>query len=255
MKEKTSPSLHLKTKHMKRLNVFTILSAVLLSSCHFFHGRQIDGNGNVTTQSRNVSDFTRVDVSSAINLYVKQDSVYSVKVEIDDNLQQYIKVKEENGVLYINQENNTSLDATGKIKVYVSAPAFKNLEASGACKIVSENMLTSAGGIDIQVSGASGASLELKTPKVSVDLSGASDITLKGETKDISIEGGGASHAKCFELLSENAEVDLSGASSAEVVASVKIIAKASGASHVKYKGNASISQDVSGAGSVKKVD
>jgi hypothetical protein len=255
MKEKTSSSLHHKTKHMKRLFVFAICSATLLSSCHFFHGEHIDGNGNVTTQTRNVSNFTGVEVSSAINLYIKQDSAYSVKVEIDDNLQPYIIVSEANGILYIKQENNTSLDATGKIKVYVSAPAFKYLEASGACRIIGENTLTSADAVDIHLSGASDAKLELKAPKVSAELSGASDITLQGETRDLSIDGSGASHAKCFELSSENTDVDLSGASSAEVIASVKINAKASGASDVRYKGNGAVNQDVSGAGSVKKVD
>jgi Putative auto-transporter adhesin, head GIN domain len=240
---------------MKRLFVFAICSATLLSSCHFLHREHIDGNGNVTTQTRNVSNFKGVELSSAINLYIKQDAAYSVKVEIDDNLQPYIMVSEANGILYIKQENNTSLNATGKIKVYVSAPEFKYLEASGACRIIGENTLTSADAVDIHLSGASDAKLELKAPKISADLTGASDITLQGETKDFSIDGSGASHARCFELLSENTDVDLSGASSAEVIASVTINAKASGASNLRYKGNASISQDVSGAGSVKKVD
>ena len=46
----------------------------------------------------------------------------------------------------------------------------------------------------------------------------------------------------------------MSGACDAEVFASVKLDVKASGASDVKYKGNAAVSQHVSGAGNVKKV-
>jgi hypothetical protein len=53
-----------------------------------------------------------------------------------------------------------------------------------------------------------------------------------------------------------NAHVKLSGASGAEVFASVKLDANASGASHVKYKGNpAEVGQSVSGAASVKKAE
>ncbi|HEY6503100.1 MAG TPA: head GIN domain-containing protein [Chitinophagaceae bacterium] len=240
---------------MKRLFVLAACLLILFSSCHYFHGKKIKGNGNVTTQTRSFSNFKGVDVSSAIDLYIKQDPAFSVKVEIDEDLQQYIIITVEHDVLHIRQENNTSLDATGKIKVYVSAPAFKEILASGACKVISENLLTTPDAIVIHVSGASNATLELKAPRISADMTGASEIKLKGETKDLSIEGSGASHARCFDLMSENADIELSGASSANVMASVKIDAKASGASDVRYKGNASVSQNTSGAASVKKVE
>jgi hypothetical protein len=76
-----------------------------------------------------------------------------------------------------------------------------------------------------------------------------------GETKDFRVDCSGASKAKCFELLTETTYVDLSGASDAQVFASIKIDAHISGAADLKYKGNATVTQDVSGAGSIKKVD
>src|SRR5689334_19627985 len=106
---------------MNRIFFAAIGSLLLFSSCHFLHHRE-KGSGNVIQQSRNVSNFTGVDISSAMELYIKQDSATSVKVETDDNLQRFIIVWEENGVLHIKQEDNTSLDNTGQIKVYVSAP-------------------------------------------------------------------------------------------------------------------------------------
>jgi carbon monoxide dehydrogenase subunit G len=240
---------------MKRLFVFALFSVILFSSCHHFFGRHIKGNGNVITQPRNISGFNRVEVSSAIHLYVKQDPAFSVKVEIDEDLQRYIIVTNEDGTLHIQQENNTNLDATGQIKVYVSAPLIKYMGASGACKIITENMITDADGITVHVSGASNAEVELNAPKISTEMSGASDITIKGETKDLIVNGSGASHARLFDLKTENADVDVSGASSTEVFASVKLKADASGASHVKYKGNPALDRSESGAGKVDKVD
>lgn len=240
---------------MKRFVVLSILTGMLFSSCHYVTGDKIKGNGKVVTQNRSFSGFTGVDVSNAIQLYVKQDTAFSVKVETDDNLQQYILVRQDGSTLYIKQKDNTNLDATGKIKVYVSAPLFKSLEASGACDIKGETLLTATDEIDVDVSGASSAELELKTPKVSGEMTGASHLKLKGQTKDLHINGSGASHAYCYDLLSENANVDVAGASSAEVFASVKLAADASGASHIKYKGNAEVGQNVSGAASVKKAE
>ncbi len=240
---------------MNRFLAVTLLSAVLFTSCRYATGKRIKGNGNVVTQARSFSGFTGVDVSSAFQLYVKQDSVFSVKVEADDNLQSYILIKQDGNTLRIMEEHNTNLDATGRIKVYVSAPVFNALDASGACKIISENVLTSTEEITVDVSGASNAELELRAPKVSGEMTGASDLKLKGQTKDLRIRGSGASNAKCFELLSENAEVDVAGASIADVFASVKLKVDASGASDVRYKGNAAVTQNTSGAGSVKKVE
>ena len=238
---------------MTRFFAVAILSVVLFSSCHFLHGKRIKGNGNVITQPRNLSGFSAVNVSSAINLYIKQDSSFSVKVVADDNLQVYVIVEMDGNTLRVREKDNTNLDATGKIKVYVSAPAFKSLNASGACNIIGENLLSTDENVEIDVTGASEATLELKALKISAGMTGASRLELRGQTKDLSLEGSGASHAKCFELLSENTKVDISGASHAEVFASVLLDAHASGASGIRYKGNATVSQEASGASSVKK--
>jgi Putative auto-transporter adhesin, head GIN domain len=78
---------------------------------------------------------------------------------------------------------------------------------------------------------------------------------LKGETKDFSADGSGSTDIKCFELLAENTNVELSGAGDAQVFASVKLDVQVSGAADVKYKGNAAVTKEISGAGSVKKVE
>jgi hypothetical protein len=242
---------------MNRLFLFAFCSLVILSSCHYFHGERIEGNGTIKKENRTAGEFTRIQVSGAIDLYIKQEAASSVNIETDENLLPYIEVRNEGGTLYISPKDNSNLDPTQSVKVYVSAPVLKKLHASGACKIVSEGLISSDDVIDVGLSGASDAGLELKSPKVSVDVSGASTITLKGTTKDLSIEGTGASHIKAFDLLSENADVSVSGATSAEVSASVSLNhPEASGASDIRYKGNASVSSpNESGASSIKKVD
>jgi Putative auto-transporter adhesin, head GIN domain len=241
---------------MKRILFFSLLLPVILTSCHYFGGRRIQGNGHVTTQVRSVSDFNGIDVSGGIDVYVTQDSAFSVKVEIDDNLQEFIEVYKEGETLRIHQADNTSLNTTsGKIKVYVSAPAYRRLEASGACNIIGQNKLSSTGDLSIDLSGSCDVKMELNAPKVIAGLSGACSIQLKGDTKEFKVEGSGSTDIKCMELLAENVNIDISGAGNAEVYASVKLNVEVSGSGDVKYKGNATVSQSVSGAGSVKKVE
>ncbi len=237
--------------------IFSVLFVVsLLSmSCHFLHGERIKGDGNITKQDRPVSDFNRVDVSGAIDVFVTQDSAFSVKVETDGNLQEFIEVYKEGEVLRIRPRENTNPDPSRSIKVYVAAPVYKELEAAGASSINGTGKITGDAGLEINVTGASKADLTIKAPEVNVEATGASSITIKGETKDLSGKGSGSSTLLCLDLLAENADIEVSGASSADVYASVKLDAKASGASHVKYKGNANVSRSESGASSVTKME
>ena len=239
---------------MKRIFCLAVVVSIVASSCHLFNER-VRGSGNVATVVREAHGFNSIDVSSSINVYVKQDSAESVKVVVDDNLQPYIHVSVQNGVLVIEQERNTSLRPTSGIRVYVSAPAFVLFKASGACNYYTENKVSATDAIKIDLSGASDAKMEIMAPKITADISGAGSVILSGETKDLSLDASGASSFKCMGMMAENVAVDLSGASNAEVFASVKLDVDASGASGVTYKGNAAVNQKTSGASSIKKVD
>ncbi len=240
---------------MKKIAFFSLMILLLVSGCRELGGRRIRGSGHITTQSRNVSDFRNVEVGGAIDVYLKQDSSTSVKIETDDNLLEYIEVQTEGSTLRIHTSRGVNLRASDKIKVYVSNRSFEDLEAGGACNFYSENQLTSNESIRVTLSGASEGKLELDAPRVSVDISGASNISLRGKTRDFEAGASGASEIKSFDLLSENANVQLSGASGAEIYASVKIEGSVSGASNVRYKGNATTSISSSGASGVNKVN
>lgn len=243
---------------MNRFLVVAICSLVLFTSCHFFGGKHIKGNGNVKKEDRTGNlKFSSIEVENALELHVRQDSAYSINIEADENLLQYIIIKSSGGKLEIYTKEDANLDPTNgaRVKIYVSLPVVKGLGASGASSIIGESLISSNEKLAIDLSGASDADLELKAPTVSIGMSGASGLSLRGETKDLILDGSGASHAECFGLLSENADVEVSGASSAEVFASVKIDANASGASNIKCKGKGALTKDASGASSVEKVD
>ena len=236
--------------------MFSLFTVFIFSSCHYLGGKRVHGNGNIVSRDHTVGQFQRVEVSGAMDVYLRQDSTQQpVKVETDQNLQDLIEIRESNGVLYISPVDHYNLDPTKQLKIYVAAPLFKGLGVSGASRLYSENRLTSSEALDIDLSGASEIKLDIKAPRVNSGISGASSAVLTGETKDFNANGSGASNYKCFDLMTENTTVDISGACSADVFASVKLDVQASGASGVKYRGAAAITQDLSGASSIKKVD
>jgi hypothetical protein len=240
---------------MKR-TFFLLLSLVslFLSACNIF-GERVHGNGNVQTVNRQASSFSKVDVSHNINLHIKQDSAWSVRIVTDENLMEFIETTVNNDVLDIEVRQHYNLDPSKSIDVYVSAPEFKGLSASGASEIYSEAKIETSGTLGIDISGASNITIDLKAPRVDAGLSGASKATLRGETKDISLNGSGASEFRCYDLKAETVDVDVSGSSNAEVFASVTLKGEASGASNVRYKGSPTVNANTSGAGSVSKGD
>jgi hypothetical protein len=239
---------------MKRLfAVLLIISS--LTSCHYFSHR-IHGNGVMRIENRTVAPFSRVDVSGgAFELYVKTDSISSVRVEADENLLPYIETYTESGALNVQQKEGANLQSAKRIKIYISSPSYTSFDISGANNLYSENRLTSDSEMDFDLSGAGKIQADVQTPKIKIDASGASEIQLKGQAKDLNIDGSGSTKVNCFDLMTENASIGISGAGNADVFASVKLDIHVSGAGDIRYKGNPAISQSISGAGSIKKVD
>ena len=239
-----------------RKYIWLVIALPLLSSCRHFWGKRVRGNGNIKTEERSVSSFKNVEVSGAINVFVSQGDLKPVKIEGDENLLQYIEVSQEGDKIIVRERHGYNLSPTGDMRIYVTSPVYNNIDVSGACNITGENKITNPEDLSLDVSGAGDIKMEVDAPKIKAEVSGSGSINLKGQTKEAELELTGAGRAHCYDLLSENTRVDISGAGSAEVYASVKLDAEVSGAGTVNYKGNATnVSQHVSGAGSVNKVN
>jgi hypothetical protein len=246
---------HPKPATMKNAFLFSLLILVFASGCRELGGRRVRGSGHIVSDSRSAAGFNSIDVGGAIEVHVKQDSSTSVRIEADDNLLEYIEIYTDNSTLVIRTQHRVWLKPSKKIKVYVGNPMYREFEVSGASDIYSDNQITSTETVRVGISGASVGKLEIDAPKISVDVTGASNLTMRGRTRDLDAGASGACEIKCFDLLTENTNIEASGASSAEVYASVKLDGNASGASHIKYKGNATTSISTSGASGVNKVN
>lgn len=240
---------------MRQIFIIAAVSLLLFSSCREIFAKRIRGNGNITTQTRSAGDFNSIDVSGSINVYARQDSSPSIRIETDENLQQLVETIEQGGVLHIRERPGFHLRSTRPIKVYVSSRSFKNFEASGACDVFGEGKITGNTDVHFELSGSCDADMDLSAPKISVDMSGAGKIKLKGDTKEFRVHGSGSTDIKCIDLVADNVDLDISGAGDAEVYANVKLTGSISGAASVRYKGAAQADIHTSGATSVKKVD
>ena len=239
---------------IKYITIIAFVLAIAVSSCNIVDGRRINGNGKVTTKTYDLKNFSQIDVGHSMKVYLSQGNNYEVKIETDENLFDFLNVRvDEENVLDVDVANNTNLDATGEIKVYITAPSLDQVELSGAAEIETKGKFAQDKKIKFDISGASSGNISVRAPMVELDASGASTLTVDGESKDIEVDASGASTINAFDLMSENAAVESSGASTARVFSSIALNARANGASTIKYKGNPKVTSDASGASSITK--
>jgi len=140
------------------------------------------------------------------------------------------------------------------MKVYVTVKELKNIDVSGAVDITTENRIN-VPELSIEASGSSDSKMEIAVQKLKLDCSGASKMSFSGSATDVKMDLSGASDIFGFDLLAENYDIEISGAGNAQLNVSKKIRAEISGAGSVKYRGSPTeVDQQVSGAGSIKKV-
>jgi hypothetical protein len=178
---------------MKSLLLVLSCSLVVISSCNI-GGERIRGNGVIKTETRDEHGFQSIEAGGAIRVFVRQDSAYSVKVEADENLQQHIEVYMNKNTLVIRPESGYNLKPSQSIKVYVNGPAFRHFDISGASSIQTEGRVTSVDELYIDLSGASEAEMDIKSPVVGVEM-WVPVATLTGETRELKVNGSGASKA------------------------------------------------------------
>ncbi len=214
--------------------------------------RGIEGSGNVIKENREVPAFHGIEAGSAFHINVVKGDKQSLVIETDDNIQEYIKVKVDDGVLEIETKGN--IRNPEKLNAYITMPEIDELDLSGACNLESNDRFESEK-MDIDLSGASRVNLKIRVGKLNLEQSGASKSNLSGYANNLEIDASGASHSYLEDLEVNNAEIDLSGASKVNVKVMEYLNGKCSGASHINYGGGVKkVDVSTSGASSVERI-
>lgn len=207
-------------------------------------------------QVRNIESFTAISVSDGIDLYLSQSDKDAIAVSASEaHYRDRIKTSVENGVLKIGydargMDNNTR---NKKLKAYVSFKNINRLSASGASDVYVNGSIK-GNQLAIRLSGASDLKVKVELNTLSIDQSGASDVDISGKTSSLIIEAGGASDVNGYGLEAEQCTVRASGASDITVTVNKELVAHATGASSISYKGPGVIKEvHSSGASSVHK--
>jgi hypothetical protein len=211
------------------------------------------GSGNVVTEEFDLSGFDRVEVSNAFDVQIRQGDDFSVTARVDDSVVEYLEIVQQGDTLRIGLKPHTyTMVNVETLEAEVTMPELRGLEVSGA-GIVSLAGFQSSEAFYADVSGASSLHGDLRTGGVRFDVSGSSDAQLSGSGEDLVMNVSGASSVDLAEFPVGDADIQVSGASSAAVNVSGRLDVEASGGSHVRYRGDPTLgSVDSSGGSSIE---
>ena len=228
------------SKMKKRLIlVLLIASAIMGGACSFSNitigQRALRGSGDVITETRQVSNFTRIELDGSGDVEIVFADKESITIEAEDNIMPLIETKVSNGVLNIGFKSNTSVTTFKPIRFTIEMKSLEGVRIDGS------------GDVHIPESAFDALDLEIN---------GSGDIQANGTAEILDVRLDGSGNINCADLTARSAVVNVNGSGSAKIDVTDSLNIDISGSGSVRYSGDpATLHTNVSGSGSIKKTD
>ncbi len=214
-------------KKFNLINFFLILG--LISSCA--SAKNINGNGNVIAEKRNVSNFEKVVVDGSFKVFIEHSKNETLEIEAEENILPHIVSEVRGNVLRIYTEDDVRTTET--IKIRIGSDEVEYVELNGSGKIEINNF---------------------ENDKLGVEMNGSGKIYANGKTKDFEVEINGSGKVETKNLKAENVDVEINGSGKVEIRSERSINSDVNGSGKIIYHGNPTIiSNSVNGSGKIVK--
>ena len=204
-----------------------VLILILLTSCT---KDSVSGSGELTSEFRNVANFTKVSSEGVFEVLITQGAPQSVEITGDDNILPEVKttVVGNELQLYLDDDHNYK-DITLKVNIIV--PSITSIENSGIGNI-------SILGVDT-------------ADNFNVRNSGTANISIEGSAKSLTLENEGTGKFKGFLFAVDDCDVTIVGSGDCEINSANTLNVHIEGSGDVHYIGSPTIEADITGSGQV----
>jgi Putative auto-transporter adhesin, head GIN domain len=206
--------------------VLALLAVLLLAGCSITRG-----SGQLSSESRQVSGFTKVELSGSGELKIEQTGTESLTISAEDNVLPKINSEVSGGTLMLG--SNAKIVPTKPISYSLTVKDLTGLAVSGSGSVTMS---------------------KLATPALSTDISGSAAITASGTADDQDLKISGSGRFEAEQLMSKTVKVDMSGSGIASIFASDVLDIHMSGSGILTYTGDPKqVTQEISGSGKLIK--
>ena len=228
----------------------SILLSIVVALCLFL----ISGCGEMTRiEVSNPELIKGIVIDGPWDVTIYQSETAKVNIDYRDSYDITAEVRRD-GYLHLKVKFDIRPQLRKNFKAVIEVPYIEYIKANGASDISFNGRFEGEQCI-IDINGASNVRhFEFYGRTLKLDLDGASKCSMNGEAGHVKISGSGSSDVRMFDLTTETLDISLSGASDTEITVNKRITGKLSGASTLKYRGNADLYDiKTSGASDVKK--
>ena len=241
--------------HTKILSAFLGLAVIVLTitGCIIvINGKSVQGSGNIITQEREVSEFSKVHLKGSGKVFLTPGEKQSLEIKTDDNIMPLIETDVSGNKLSIS-DGNHHLRPTS-FEVYITLENLEGVRISGSGDIIGKGRFVTDA-LYAEISGSGDMDLEVEAGLLETKISGSGSIHLSGKTEDYTVSISGSGKINAFDVDAKHVSVKVSGSGDCRVSASETLDAKISGSGDVYYRGRPQINTKISGSGSLKSRD
>jgi hypothetical protein len=254
-KKERSVNLTRLTKTITILALFTILCSACSALDSVRGYKLIRGKGNLVEETRQVSEFTGVNLANMGDLTITLGNTESLQIEAQSNLMQYIETEVVSGVLTIGTQARISLNPTRPIKYSLTVKDLDSIKISSSGGITAPDLQADHFSIDISSSGDLKMG-NLNAVRLDVDINSSGNLDISGgevNTQTVTIDSGGSYTAS--ELKSSDAVVKINSSGTASIWVQDTLTVTLNSSGNLKYRGNPTVDMTTNSSGDVIHLD
>lgn len=264
----------MKTKFNTSLNKLILIPGfvmvfALFISCEGFWNNCKEGNGHISTETRTLSTFSRVEINGDFKVLVDTGSSSFAVIEADENLQDLIVTNVSGDKLIIETRNGDCLYPTHPVEIRIKTPSVSQIVLNGSGNVycnglISEELflrLSGSGDMHFTEINAVSATLELEgsgnidfgtnVEDLYAECEGSGEIRLNGEARNSELRVIGSGHLRASQLNTDICIAFINGSGTIDTDVNISLDVTIMGSGTVNYYGNPVISSYISGSGKI----
>ncbi len=217
--------------------------------------RKID-NGSIPADAKwfHLDNFNEVDMNIPATVKINQGDEYTVAVHGPSRVKENVEIRVEGGKLKVGYDAGLFDIFDGynisDIQILITMPKLTRVEGSGANQIELRGVKGEK--LVIELNGACRLEGEADVREVKLEMNGSSTVELEGRAELVDADITGASKLRAFDMIADTYNLEIVGASHAEINAQKEIKGEISGAGEVQYKGTPALKVQTTGASTLK---
>ncbi len=190
---------------------------------------------NLVIREVTVSDFSAIDLSGAMNVYLSKGDKVAVRIEADKKVEDKIVVETTGNTLYVKTKKG-HINNVRKMNVYITYVTLSDINNKLVGNLKSKDLISQKE-LRYKSSAVGNTSLELDVENLQVDISAVGNTELTGKAVNCDLDNSSVGNVRAGSLLVDNMKLKTSAVGNLEYNAKNTISLKSSGVGKVTNRG------------------